>query len=158
MALTMQRGKLSPGCSWHNEQNGMAMISALYGICTAGAAFALFVFSVVPPLQTEHLGIINSGVWVHMLAYGMLCGFASLWLANRMVRRPVPCAVFLCMLFGIMIECVQSAFPYRSFETVDIFINCCAVLAVAVPLHFYVRRAFPVKEDAGKVGTNCRLQ
>lgn len=157
MARCMRRGKLSSGYSWHNEQNGMAMISSVYGICTAGAAFVLFVFSLVPPLRTEHLGNINSGAWVHMLAYGMLCGFASMWLAGRRVRRPVAYAALLCMVFGIMIECVQSAFPYRSFETVDILINSCAVLAVAAPLHFYVRRAFPFKEDVGKGSTNCQL-
>jgi len=87
-----------------------------------------------------------------MLAYCILCGFASMWLAGRMVRRPVVCAALLCMAFGIMIECVQSAFPYRSFEIVDILINCCAVLAVAVPLHFYVRRVSAAGEYAAKEG------
>jgi len=157
MARRMQRGKFSPGFSVHIEQNGIAMISTVYGICTAGAAAGLFVFSIVPPLQTEHFGVINTGVWVHVLAYGMLCVFTSMWLAGRMVRRPVLSAAFACIVFGIMTECVQAAVPYRNFEAADILINCCAVLAVAVPLYFYMRRAYSVQEQAGKDGTNSQL-
>lgn len=136
----------------------MDMFSTAYGICTAGAACGLFVFSVVPPLQTEHLGVINTGPWIHMFAYGMLCVFTSMWLAvGRTVRRPVASAAFSCIVFGMITECVQAALPYRNFEMTDILINCCAVLGVAVPLHIYMRRAaHRAAGPAGRDGARCQ--
>jgi VanZ family protein len=71
----------------------------------------------------------------------MLCVLTGMWLhAGRIVRRPAACAALVCIVFGIVIECVQSLVPYRSFEAFDILINCSAVLLAAVLLHFVFRR------------------
>jgi len=125
----------------------MILPAAVYGFCTAGVSAGILVLSVIPPLRVESSGVVNSGPWAHVLAYGMLCGCAGMWLrTGRAVRRPLACAALLSAAYGCAIECAQYALPHRNFEVTDILINCCAVLVAAALLRLGMRRARPAEE------------
>ncbi len=134
------------------------ILSALFGMSAAGAAVAIFILSVIPPLRIEHVGTANSGLWAHIAAYGMLCLLTCMWLhTGCKARRPAVYAALGCAAYGFTIECVQYVVPYRRFEVGDVLINCCAVIAVAMFCHWsmpcFLRSAVQRNDTSG---TNSR--
>lgn len=112
----------------------------LYAILTTVAALAILVLSVMPPLSLNSGRPATSGVTLHLLAYGTLCVLLCMWLhfAGK-TRTPTLHAALLTALFGVLVECVQFAVTYRSFELSDILVNICASAIVMLPCHLIIR-------------------
>jgi len=112
----------------------------VYAFLTVVAALAILMLSVMPPLSLTPSIPANSGVNLHLLAYGALCVLLCMWLnfAGK-TRTPAVHAAFLTSLYGVLIECVQFGVSYRSFEMSDILINCFAAAIMIIPCHVIIR-------------------
>lgn len=122
-----------------NYQGG-SILTVLYAVLTAVAALVILVLSFMPALYLKPGISANSGVILHLLAYGTLCVLLCLLLhCAGKTRTPALQAAFLTFLFGVLVECLQFCVPYRSFELSDILVNSCAAATVIMPCHVIIR-------------------
>jgi hypothetical protein len=112
----------------------------LHAFLTVGAAVAILVLSVMPPLSLTDGTPANSGMVLHIIAYGTLCLLTCMWLrvANNS-QSPVLRAFVFTSMYGLFVECVQFGVPYRSFEMSDILINCLAAATAIIPCYAMIR-------------------
>ena len=112
----------------------------LHAVLTVAAAVTILVLSVMPPLSLTDGTPANSGMVLHIIAYGTLCLLTCMWLrvANNS-QSPLLRAFVFTSLYGLFIECVQFGVPYRSFEMSDILINCLAAATAIIPCYAMIR-------------------
>jgi hypothetical protein len=112
----------------------------LHAALTVAAAVSILVLSVMPPLSLTDGTPANSGVVLHIIAYGTLCLLICMWLrvADKS-QSPVLRAFVYTSLYGLFVECVQFYVPYRNFEMSDILINCLAAATAIIPCYAIIR-------------------
>ncbi len=112
----------------------------LHAVLTVAAAVTILVLSVMPPLSLTDGTPANSGIVLHIIAYGTLCLLTCMWL--RVVnnsRFSLLRAFVFTSVYGLFVECVQFGVPYRSFEMSDILINCLAAATAIIPCYVMIR-------------------
>ena len=116
------------------EPGSRNAVSAAHFILMIAVGAAVLIFSVMPPMSLYPGMQFNSGIVPHVIASGALCFLICLWLlVAGTTQTPVLYAFILSCLLGMLIECVQFVVPYRSFEVVDIMINCLSASIATVP-------------------------
>lgn len=115
-------------------------ISVLHAVLTVTAALIILVLSVMPPLSLSSGIPANSGIVLHMIAYGVLCFLTCMCLrVMGNTQSPMLRAFFFSSMYGLLIECIQLGVPYRSFEMSDILINCLAAAVAIIPCSVMIR-------------------
>jgi len=104
-------------------------------------ALAVTVASLVPPGDglsvTGPLGVLGIDKWLHGIAYAGLAGTTAFALVDdvRVDVRLATRTTLGAVLYGVGIELLQAAVPYRTFSLADAVANGVgAVLGVAVAL------------------------
>jgi len=117
-----------------NKQVLQNIIVIVHFILMTAAAIAILVSSVRPLMSLDSGTPINTGIGMHVIAYGTLCFLICMWLlVSGTTHAPVLYAFIFTCLYGLLIECVQFGIPYRSFEVGDIMINCLAAAVAMIP-------------------------
>jgi VanZ family protein len=112
----------------------------LHAVLTVAAAVIIVVMSGMPLISLDPETPVNTGISIHMLAYGTLCFLICMWLRlGGCTKSPYWRAFFLSSLFGLLVECVQFWLPYRRFEAEDVMINCLASALVLLPCYALMR-------------------
>ncbi|WP_295852519.1 VanZ family protein [uncultured Xylophilus sp.] len=68
-----------------------------------------------PPFDWKHQTPLGTLTADHLLAFGVLT-----WLASRAWHRRLFAVVPLLLLYGVAIECIQLAVPYRTADLTDV--------------------------------------
>lgn len=101
----------------------------LYGLASLVQAILILVLSIIPDVG----GGINSGIYAHGSAYGLLSFTLGLYLRGRRIRYPLITAALYAACFSALIECLQYFIPYRSCQMEDLIVNLCSAVLALLP-------------------------
>lgn len=101
----------------------------LYGLASLVQAVMILVLSIIPDVG----GGINSGMYAHGSAYGLLSFTLGLYLRGKRAGYPLITAALSAACFGALIECLQYFIPYRSCQMEDLIVNLCSALLALLP-------------------------
>ncbi|WP_136717311.1 VanZ family protein [Halorientalis salina] len=118
---------------WYSLRNGSGRVVAV--VLYAAVVFAASV--AVPPeggtAMTGPLGVVGADKWFHAVGYAVLVVLVANALGTT-TRSRLALAVTLATGYGLGIEVVQSALPWRSFDVLDALANFLGALLAGIVL------------------------
>lgn len=101
----------------------------IYGGASLVQAVIILVFSIISDVG----GGINSGMFAHGSAYGLLSFTFGLYLRGKQTKYPLITAALSAACFGSLIEGLQYFIPYRSCQIEDLIVNLCGAFLAVLP-------------------------
>lgn len=110
--------------------------SRIRWVVVALVAGAILVASVTRPTGLRGalgpLGVVGLDKWLHAAAYAVLAVALAYALAERDATAAAVTVFLAAMAFGLGVELLQAAIPYRDFSPLDLVANGVGATVVAV--------------------------